>query len=961
MKKFAPLSNKTAYTLSTVLLLTVGINSFQSAKAQVNPDLLISNDGSAQIDQNGFDLFTGSLENDSNIPLPDGPVTNPQEGVAQPVIENRLAPNSINIQVDTDNIDQQLQQQLEQQVPSDFQVQEESLRFRSRFDVRQNVGNHDYGEGIEVNVYGPDGTLQSSEKVFIRGDRVQQFNGQTLPESDFIEVTYGPYDRVELRVLNLRPGENGEVTEHESAIYPTVNGELAVEDLQDGGDLDFNDGDYLEIANGTGETRVVNEQRVAVQGFNEETEVIETPFVEVRVVHSLESHSEITTEQFVEIEETQDYGEIENPRTDPNLLPHATGASTDEGEQLVYNQYSAATQLRLSNEGATVTGQTAPLNGDPAAAPTLVTGTATLNPFADENEAGLSVNVGVTQYLHSTHEEATDMLGNPIVNPDPDGPRLVQPTGLIHNTRIVGYVESTPDQVIPGEQLSSVNGVFDLPADKAVVIAPADASSVGRGDSAYIDNVGGLIIEWSDGTAEFVPQWNQDGYVTAPIRLEAGEARRVIYALVPQQSGQALQLDQSYELEAEGSLIADGGFQVISAMRHPENFTREMAEIYAVEDTLSGSNVATEEFNGIRGRYRERDGGELVYTVDNTNPEGADARVGNLLSTAEEVIPGEEGQLGYRSTTLAGGLYVRGSLTLGLGNQEDVTSITTSTYETDFETITDAIITEKFHTPGTQINTITTNQITETAQDIRQEGEVTFAVSTDGLVTDLGVELFEPEVTDEQFRVVDETINETTETVMGEEFLADRTVATNSTTLPGETRLVDRQVETETDTYPNVSPLIGEIAFGGILNFGNTPWTPAANTLRGEVFGRGVVIGQSEDGGEVGLRAEVVFHPFGEEQRDAYGYDAEGNLVPLFQTAPLLDDNGEQQFTLLEGGHGEMVRVALNQFIYDENGDRIPELVGTGRSLGPGVFVRLEEVLSDDEGPTLAGGLQFTF
>jgi hypothetical protein len=554
------------------------------------------------------------------------------------------------------------------------------------------------------------------------------------------------------------------------------------------------------------------------------------------------------------------------------------------------------------------------------------------------------------------------MLGNPITNPDPDGPRLVQPTGLLHTTRIVGYVAGTPDEVIPGVPLASVAGVYELPSDRAVVIAPADPSAVGRGDAAYTDNVGGLIIEWSDGTAEFVPQWNRDGYVTDPIRLAAGEAHRVIYALVPQQAGQALQLDQTYALDVSGKVIAEGGFQVISATQYLENFSQELAEVYTVEDTLPQPNAITEEFNGIRDRYRERVQGELVYTVDHTDPVGADARVGNVLSTEDEVIEGEPGQFGYRETTVAGGLYVRGSLTLGLGNQEDVITTTTSTFETDVETITETTIANTFQTARTQVDTITTTRVTETSEEFRQTGTASFDVTPAGLIDNVNVTLFDEEILGTQTRIVSETRDASTATVLGDEFLAGAEVVdVDSHNVVRGTRLVDRHVERDTDTYPNFSPLLGEVAFGGILNFGNTPWTPAANTVRGEVFARGIVLGQSDEGGDVGLRAELVFNPFGEEQRDAYGYDADGNLVPLYRTEPLLDENGEQVYEAFEDVNGEMIDIALNQFVYDENGDRIQDTVGTGQSLGPAVFVRLEEVLSDDEGPTLAGGLQFTF
>jgi hypothetical protein len=197
---------------------------------------------------------------------------------------------------------------------------------------------------------------------------------------------------------------------------------------------------------------------------------------------------------------------------------------------------------------------------------------------------------------------------------------------------------------------------------------------------------------------------------------------------------------------------------------------------------------------------------------------------------------------------------------------------------------------------------------------------------------------------------------------MGEEVLAERDVemeviATNVMN----TQLVDRQVERDTDTYQNVSPLVGELALGAILNYGNTPWTPAANTVRGEVFARSTVLGESDDGGDVGLRAEVVFHPFGEEQRPAYGYNEEGELVPIYATEPLLDEEGDRQTETLENVDGELVEVPLSEFVYDEEGDRIQAMTGTGNPNGPGVFVRLEEVFDDDDGTTLSGGLQFTF
>jgi hypothetical protein len=72
MKKFAPLSHKTAYTLSTVLLLSFGASYLQSAHAQVNPDIVVGDNGEVRVQQNAFQLITGPQGNDSNIPQPAG-------------------------------------------------------------------------------------------------------------------------------------------------------------------------------------------------------------------------------------------------------------------------------------------------------------------------------------------------------------------------------------------------------------------------------------------------------------------------------------------------------------------------------------------------------------------------------------------------------------------------------------------------------------------------------------------------------------------------------------------------------------------------------------------------------------------------------------------------------------------------------------------------------------------------
>ena len=258
----------------------------------------------------------------------------------------------------------------------------------------------------------------------------------------------------------------------------------------------------------------------------------------------------------------------------------------------------------------------------------LLSADATFDPFVGDNEAGFSTTLGITQFLTRTHRTATDVIGNEITALDSDD-RLLEPTGLFNNRRMVGYVPAR------GDQLSSNNGIFTLPQAQPVVIQPPNPQAVGRGNAAYTDNVGGLIIEDAAGDLTFVPQWTRDGYRQDATTLNPGEARRIIYALVPQQAGQNLQLNQTYAVEAVGPeyRIADGGFTIISADQHPENFYQETADVYTVEDTLSDiSNAATAVFNGIRGLYVEPASNTLVPTVDPDIPSLADARVGNELS-----------------------------------------------------------------------------------------------------------------------------------------------------------------------------------------------------------------------------------------------------------------------------------------------------------------------------------------
>lgn len=259
-----------------------------------------------------------------------------------------------------------------------------------------------------------------------------------------------------------------------------------------------------------------------------------------------------------------------------------------------------------------------------------------------------------------------------------------------------------------------------------------------------------------------------------------------------------------------------------------------------------------------------------------------------------------------------------------------------------------------FSTPLEQIN----SSGPEVTQTTRTTGAAAFDINSDGeLINVTFVPQGEPVITGSSTR----ELPATTTIRRGEETLTDSTV--EETIEPTDVRIlsVDQGPTTvDNDSYPNFSPVRGELALGGVYNFGNTPWTAAANTLRAELFTRDTVFGRGSGGFDTGLRAEVVFHPFGEVRRDAYQYDTAGNAVAIYQTEPMLDDAGDQMMAVLTSAD-KAVDVPVNQFAVDEAGDRIAQQVGTGRAKGPGVYLRLEDVLNDNDSGIVAGGIQFSF
>ena len=275
-----PLRRERKHSFSLVMLpmlLTVsGLGAIASpTQAQTAGSLTYDRDtGSVQIDNNAFDIQTGPLKNTSDIPLPDGLPTQVQDRVSQPVFSDRLAPNSIELSPDVDYVNRSLGGLLSEQRPdAGYDLQAESLKFTTQFNLAYSEGNHAYGEGIQVTVLGANGEVISRQSGFVRGYRVSKGpNGEDLPESVQLDVDYGPTERVELRVLNIR--SNG-AEPSESGIYFSQDGELIVEDLQNGGDRDFNDGNYVEFSGGRGEAVTLEER----ENITYETRVSEVPLI----------------------------------------------------------------------------------------------------------------------------------------------------------------------------------------------------------------------------------------------------------------------------------------------------------------------------------------------------------------------------------------------------------------------------------------------------------------------------------------------------------------------------------------------------------------------------------------------------------------------------------------------------------------------------------------------------------
>ena len=258
-----------------------------------------------------------------------------------------------------------------------------------------------------------------------------------------------------------------------------------------------------------------------------------------------------------------------------------------------------------------------------------------------------------------------------------------------------------------------------------------------------------------------------------------------------------------------------------------------------------------------------------------------------------------------------------------------------------------------FLTPITQVDETTV----ETTETIQSTGRATFAIDGNGQLANAAFTPFTTEVIAASSR----DLETTTTRQSGEEVLADSTTQTAMQILGTRVNVVEQDATTNRSSYANVSPLQGEIALGGVLNFGNTPWTPAANTLRAELFLRDTLIGRSSREAQTGWRAALTFHPFGEQQQQAYQYDESGEAVPLYKTEPVLDEAGNQLVEQRVTADGKEVLLPVNRFALDSSGQRIAQTVGTGRANGPGLYVRLQDIWNSSGGVTVDGGVQFSF
>lgn len=176
--------DRAAAALLAVLMATGGVAlSGQGAMAQTagNIDYNAAT-GEVRIDNNAFDIQTGALENESFVPLPASLPEETRERMAQPVIDGKLAPNTIEITPDIEYINEAFNDEIADEAAG-TRYTVESVELTTDFDLSQREGSHAYGEGIEITVYDANGEAVSQESTFVRGRRVTVGpDGKPLPQ-----------------------------------------------------------------------------------------------------------------------------------------------------------------------------------------------------------------------------------------------------------------------------------------------------------------------------------------------------------------------------------------------------------------------------------------------------------------------------------------------------------------------------------------------------------------------------------------------------------------------------------------------------------------------------------------------------------------------------------------------------------------------------------------------------------
>ena len=432
-------------------------------------DLTRGPDGSARRTTGVWLTETGPLTNTSNIPLPTEFPASVSEGVAVPGKDTStaLAPNTVTVSLDTEAIRMQIADQTGMTVGS--------IEGSVSSEVDQRVGSHAYAEFIEL--IGPDG---ESQIVGVRGGSVTTGpDGETLPTTASASVSFRDDEKVTVRFLNVR--RNGGSFE-ESGVYFDAAGNLIVEDLQNGGDFDFDDGDPFNLQSGA-----------LVVAISNETLTV----------------SSVTETQNFDLTASATHPILGFVELDPNGTPTSTDTfrfSADSDGKL-----RATYQLEpLFNSGP-----------DGNRRPTLLNATLTGDPFANDNEPYLSGTLALTQFLTRTHRTVSKEVAagtltlQPInaveLNVDDGNGNIIGPgPGPSAYENLGGLVVIWPDGMIEFiAQWTEHNGNFEFLAEPltfpgdamfipAIIAEQPGSNQIKAGDRVPLQQNNGIFTTVAD-------------------------------------------------------------------------------------------------------------------------------------------------------------------------------------------------------------------------------------------------------------------------------------------------------------------------------------------------------------------------------------------------------------------------------------------------------------------------------